>query len=121
MRFGISWSAHCIRLLVLAAVVLTMNSASEAKADDPPTILSFSWINPLDNYFFFYGYVEDEYPEACIVEFYGVLRGYYATADGSGYFCTVAELPYGTIGDVEAIAFDVYDQFSDPAGTFVYF
>jgi len=116
-----SFRSRCIPLLLAAVVGFCTLSASTVQANEPPEIVSFTWYNPAGDYFVFYGFVADEIPGACAIEFNGLIAGWGASPEYDGYFFAVVEFPPGTIGNVTAEAVDNVYQFSEEVSTFVFY
>jgi|GEM_PF-3203312 len=114
--------SRCARFFLAAVIGLFAASATPAtaSADEPPVITDFTWYNPYDRCFVFYGFVVDEYPWSVFVAFGGV-AGYNGTvAYEDGFFAVVLDLPDSTFGNASAIAVDVLNQESEVVDTFVF-
>lgn len=86
-----------------------------------PEITGFTNWETSAGYWYFEGYVNDEHPEDCTVEFGGILAGHSAVTPGSdGRFSFVVNLGYVNTARATAIATDDADQDSEEAETLVY-
>jgi hypothetical protein len=90
--------------------------------NSPPMISGFSNWQASGGYWYFEGYVNDENPDACTVEFGGILAGHAPVSpQPDGKFSFVVQLGSGPLFvPARAIAIDDADQESQQAETFVY-
>ncbi len=120
MNHSASWKRRCTQLLLALVVGFTAMASTPAEANDPPVITGFTWFNPWGDYYAFYGFVVDEYPDECGVGFEGLIDGGGVSTDYDGYFCVIVEFAPGTAGNVYATAMDNLYQLSEVASTFLF-
>lgn len=106
------------RGIVFLLVVSLGIGVSTANAFDPPVLTGLTYINPLDDYFIFYGWLEHEDPEGCTVVFGDLLWGYSTIPDETGYYYLVVQLGPGQEGVVSAFAYDSYFNISNTKYTY---
>jgi hypothetical protein len=90
--------------------------------NNPPSISGFTAWQASAGYWYFEGYVTDENPDACTVEFGGILAGHAPVSpQPDGKFSFVVQLGAGPLNaPATAVAIDDADQESQEAETFVY-
>jgi len=100
-------------LLVALCALLTSAAPAQADANEPPVLsnYAFEWLG--GEFWVVYGYVEDEDPDTCLVEFGGDLEGYSCDVSSNGEFALLLELPPGMGGLVPAYALDAGELRSD--------
>ncbi|HUQ68122.1 MAG TPA: hypothetical protein VM165_01280 [Planctomycetaceae bacterium] len=102
-------------LVVALCALLTATAPARADANEPPVILdySFEWLG--GEFWVVYGFVDDEDPDTCRVDFGGDLIGYSCDVSSNGEFSLLLELPPGMGGSVPAIALDAGELMSTAA------
>ncbi|MDZ4685363.1 MAG: hypothetical protein SH850_09750 [Planctomycetaceae bacterium] len=112
------WWSRCSRngvLIVALCALLSATAPAQADANEPPVILDFAfeWLG--GDFWVIYGFVEDEDPDTCRVDFYGDLLGYSCDVSSNGEFSLLLELPIGVGGVIPAYALDAEESISQPA------
>ncbi|SFI47666.1 hypothetical protein [Planctomicrobium piriforme] len=102
------------RFVLFAVGMCSALSAMPAVADAnvPPVITFFDYVIPMDDYFIFYGMVDDEDPASCTILFGGPLEGGYTSVNEDGSFMLCLSWDPGDLRSVTATAYDSLYQAS---------
>ncbi len=118
--FGQRLRAGVLVYAVLCQTMLPVSSVFAQSGNQAPVITYFTCGIIFENYWMFYGTVEDENPGYCVIAFGGCIDGWLCNVEPDGTFCQIVWLDPNVGGPVYAVTRDDHNVESNVTADYVW-